>query len=83
MPLLKAPYPCLLGIANVFVAFNLLIASYISYREGLDEFATIGMLGEAQDFLESFDWTNDALRDLESVNIERTHNMQCGYHVRI
>ena len=48
----------------------------------MNDFANIRRLGEAEDFLESFDWTNDALRDLESVNVEKTHNMLCGYHVR-
>ena len=39
-------------------------------------------LGEAQQFLESFNWTNDALRDLESVNIHRTHTVTCGRQVK-
>ena len=39
-------------------------------------------LGEAQQFLESFDWTNDTLRDLESVNIHGTHTVTCGLQVQ-
>ena len=50
-------------------------------RDSVDEFANINMLGDARDFLENLNWTNDALRDLQSVNINRTHTMQCGYSV--
>ena len=33
------------------------------------------MLGEEQEFLEHFDWTDDSLRDLQSVNIQGTHTL--------
>ena len=52
-----------------------------SSRDNVDELANINMLGDARDFLENFNWTNDALRDLQSVNINRTHEIQCGYSV--
>ena len=39
-------------------------------------------LGNAQDFLESFEWTDESLRDLESVNVERTHRLLCGNRVK-
>ena len=37
-----------------------------------------GMLGEAQAFLESFNWTDDSLRDLETVNVQNIHTLICG-----
>ena len=40
------------------------------------------MLGDAQEFLESFEWTDESLRDLESVNTDRTHTYNCGWPVK-
>ena len=37
-----------------------------------------GMLGESQAFLESFNWTDDSLRDLETVNVQNIHSLYCG-----
>ena len=39
-------------------------------------------LGDAQDLLENFEWTDDSLRDLESVNTEGTHFLLCGNRVK-
>ena len=39
------------------------------------------MLGDAREFLESFQWTDESLRDLESVNADRTHSFPCTYWV--
>ena len=55
----------------------------VSYRDMADEFSSIRRLGQAREFFESFDWTNDALRDLESVNMNRTHTVTCGPKVKI
>ena len=41
----------------------------------------ITRLGDAQEFLESFNWTDDALRDFQSVNTDRTHRGICGWEV--
>ena len=43
--------------------------------------ATIEMLGETQEFFESFNRTNDSLCDLESVNRDRVNTVYCGYPV--
>lgn len=43
-----------------------------------DQLGNIDMLGEAEEFLESFNWTNDSLRGLESVNRNRVHTISCG-----
>ena len=43
-----------------------------------DQLGNIDMLGEAEEFLESFNWTNDSLRGLESVNRNRVHTIFCG-----
>ena len=51
-------------------------------RERLADFSGIQMLGQAREFLESFDWTNDAVRDIESVNLNGMHTIGCGYRVR-
>ena len=45
------------------------------------EFNQIDRLGEVQEFLESFDWTDDALRDFQAVNIGRNHEGNCGLQV--
>ena len=55
---------------------------FVSSRDRLNEFSNVGMLGDARDFLESFEWTDESLRDLESVNLERTHRLFCGYRVK-
>ena len=47
------------------------------------ELSNITLLGEAREFLESFDWTDDALRDFQSVNTERTHIRMCGLEVSV
>ena len=44
----------------------------------VNQFTSIKMLGDAQDFLEAFDWTDNALRGLEYVNTNRMHTMHCG-----
>lgn len=44
----------------------------------MDQIRSASRLRDARDFLENFDWTNDSLRDLESVNINRTHTVNCG-----
>ena len=49
----------------------------------VDEFSQIRRLGQAQAFLESFNWTDDALRDLEAVNINGNHTVTCGLRVRM
>ena len=46
-----------------------------------DQFSNIELLGDAQSFLESYNWTNDSLRDLESVNINGIHTISCGFQV--
>ena len=48
----------------------------------VDEFSQIRRLGQAQDFLESFNWTDDAIRDLEAVNINGNHTVTCGLRVK-
>ena len=54
------------------------------YREMLDELSSVQMLGQARQFLENFDWTNDdALRDFASVNINGVHSFGCGSEVNI
>ena len=50
----------------------------------LDDLSNIEMLGQAQQFLENFDWTNDdALRDFASVNINGVHSYGCGIEVNV
>ena len=47
------------------------------------EFSNVRTLGEARDFFESFEWTDDALRDLEAVNTDGTHTVSnCGNQVK-
>lgn len=47
-----------------------------------NEFSGIRELGQVREFLESFQWTDEALRDLEAVNTDRTHTVNnCGYQV--
>ena len=55
----------------------------LSPRDMLDEFSNIQMLGQAQQFLENFDWTNDALRDFASVNLNGVHSYGCRSEVNI
>ena len=43
-----------------------------------DQFGNIAMLGEAGEILENFNWTNDSLHDLESVNRNGVHTIFCG-----
>ena len=59
-----------------------LLHTYV-YRDKVDEFKSFSMLGEAQDLLESFQWTNQTLYDLEAVNINGYHNVLCGSQVQI
>ena len=47
-----------------------------------NEFSGIRELGQAREFFESFQWTDEALRDLEAVNTDGTHTVNnCGYQV--
>ena len=61
----------ILHILFICIACSVTIVSVS--RDSVDKLGNINMLGDARDFLENFDWTNDALRDLQSVNINRTH----------
>ena len=50
----------------------------------MNELSGISKLGDARNFLESFNWTDDALRDLEAVNTDKIHIHICGqFPVRI
>ena len=51
-------------------------------RDVVDEFSQVTRLGQAQDFFENFSWTDDALHDLEAVNINGTHTVICGLIVK-
>ena len=54
---------------------------YIISRERLEEFRYVWWLRDAQEFLENFEWTDDALHDFKAVNIEGTHIGICGWEV--
>ena len=57
---------------------HLVIINVNNFRNMVNQLNNIRMLGDAQDFLEAFKWTDNALRDLEAVNINRMHTMGCG-----
>jgi len=67
----------ILFILNNTLCINFTVSA--SSRDMQAQFSSLYRLRQAQDFLENFEWTNEALRDLESVNINRTHTMQCRY----
>ena len=53
-----------------------------SCRDMASEFSNFWTLGQARDFFESFQWTDEALRDLEAVNTDGTHTVSnCGNQV--
>ena len=54
----------------------------VFFRDMVDEFSQVTSIGQARDFLENFSWTDDALRDLEAVNINGTHTVTCGLTVK-
>ena len=56
---------------------------HVFSRDMVDYFNNnITRLGQAQDFLESFNWTDDARRDLEAVNVNGNHTVTCGLLVK-
>ena len=52
------------------------------HREVLDEYRQINQLGEASAFFNSFQWTDQAFRDIESVNLNGIHFIVCGSEVQ-
>ena len=65
------------------LVYNIITLLSVSCRDRVDDFSNNSRrLGNAQDFLESFEWTDESLRDLESVNVEGTHRLLCGDRVK-
>ena len=52
------------------------------HREVLDDYRQINELGDASDFFNSFQWTDQAFRDIESVNLNGVHFIVCGSEVQ-
>ena len=54
----------------------------IFHRETLNDFQSYNRLGEAESFLNDFQWTDQAFRDFQSVNQNGVHLVACGSQVR-
>ena len=51
------------------------------HRLALDTYRQIDELGEASNFFNSFQWTDQAFRDIEDVNLNGVHFVVCGSEV--
>ena len=73
----------LIGLDNMLrkILVTWLLIILATSRSALSELSNIRRLGDARDFLEAFNWTNDSLRGLEAVNLNRDHTITCGFQV--
>ena len=62
---------------------NVYVQSLIIYyhRTVLDENRQITKLGDAREFFDNFQWTDQAARDIEAVNLKGIHVVGCGSEV--
>ena len=67
---------------SVYILFcALILISTIFCRQLLDAYRNIDELGDAEDFFNSFQWTDQAFRDIEAVNLNGFHFILCGAEV--